>query len=85
MPGRNFGQYEAGAWFGFPNGRSLPTMKQKLVESLDLLAGSIVLNTGCGAGLVVTYMPRRGLNVTTIQYSHGLSTSRDAGCRSTAL
>ncbi|KAH8906163.1 S-adenosyl-L-methionine-dependent methyltransferase [Coniochaeta sp. PMI_546] len=65
---RHLGYYKPGTWSPFPIGRSLRAMEQKLFEALDLPRGALVLDAGCGAGLVAAYMARQGLKITAIDY-----------------
>ncbi|KAL2157860.1 hypothetical protein VTH06DRAFT_4913 [Thermothelomyces fergusii] len=65
---RHFGYYEDGTYWPFPVGKALRAMEEKLYRALDLPAGSLVLDAGCGVGHVALYMARRGLRVTGIDF-----------------
>lgn len=53
---RHFGYWESDTWWPFPIGRSLRAMEGKLASSLNLPAGSHVLDAGCGIAHVALYL-----------------------------
>jgi len=63
---RHFGYWKSDTWWPFPLTPALRAMEQQLYQSLDLPAGSFVLDAGCGVGHVAMYMARKGLKVSGI-------------------
>ncbi|KAI4188834.1 MAG: hypothetical protein LQ346_005217 [Caloplaca aetnensis] len=63
---RHFGYYEPGTLWPFPLSTALRRMEDHLYESLDLPAGSKVLDAGCGVGHVALHLAHKGLNVQAI-------------------
>ncbi|CAP97113.1 Demethylrebeccamycin-D-glucose O-methyltransferase [Penicillium chrysogenum] len=63
---RHFGYYEPGTWWPFPVEKALRRMEDHLFETLNLPAGSTVLDAGCGYGHVAIHMAHRKLNVRAI-------------------
>ena len=60
---RHCGYYPAEAKWPFPITRALRAMEDHLFNSLNLNAGAIVLDAGCGVGHVAIYMAKKGLRV----------------------
>ena len=60
---RHFGYYEPGTIWPFPINAALRRMEEYLYNSLALKPGSLVLDAGCGVGLVAIYLARKGLRV----------------------
>ena len=60
---RHCGYYPTGAKWPFPISRALREMENHLFKSLNLSAGAIVLDAGCGIGHVAIYMAKKGLRV----------------------
>lgn len=60
---RHFGYYETGTRWPFPLSTAMKRMENHLHGSLELPAGSKVLDAGCGNGYVALHFARRGLLV----------------------
>ncbi|XWX00207.1 hypothetical protein V2A60_008227 [Cordyceps javanica] len=74
---RHFGYWEKDTWWMLPVSGPLRRMEQKLFDSLDLPAGSRVLDAGCGVGHVSLYLAGRGLQMTGIDImDHHLEKAR---------
>ncbi|OAA67223.1 methyltransferase type 11 [Niveomyces insectorum RCEF 264] len=63
---RHFGYYDTPNAFPLPVGRALRRMEDKLLQVLQLPAGSRLLDAGCGTGLVALHLARYGMRVTGI-------------------
>lgn len=74
---RHFGYWEKDTWRMLPVSGPLRRMEQKLFDSLNLPAGSRVLDAGCGVGHVSLYLAGRGLQMTGIDImDHHLAKAR---------
>ncbi|XTI83853.1 S-adenosyl-L-methionine-dependent methyltransferase [Cenococcum geophilum] len=60
---RHYSYYLAETKWPFPITKALRAMEDHLFNSLNLSAGAIVLDAGCGAGHVAIYMAKKGLRV----------------------
>jgi len=57
---RHFAYYDKDTWWPFPLSKGQRRMQAKLLEVLDVPAGSRVLDAGCGDGHVAIDLARRG-------------------------
>lgn len=60
---RHFGYYNIGTKSLFPTGPAVRTMEEYLFMALELEPGALVLDAGCGVGLVAIHIARKGLRV----------------------
>ena len=60
---RHFAYYDPGTYWPFPITAALVRMEEYLYNSLQLQAGSRVLDAGCGEGFVAIHMASKGLSV----------------------
>jgi sterol 24-C-methyltransferase len=60
---RHFGYYDSDKSSPFPIGAALRRMEKRLYDTLALENGQEVLDAGCGAGYVATYLADHGLQV----------------------
>ncbi|KAL8937868.1 MAG: hypothetical protein Q9211_003467 [Gyalolechia sp. 1 TL-2023] len=63
---RHFGYWAPGTIWPFPLSAALRRMEDRLWESLDLPAGSTVLDAGCGIGHVALHLAHKGFRVRAI-------------------
>jgi sterol 24-C-methyltransferase len=63
---RHFGYWKKDTIWPFPVKKALRAMEDNLFDRLHLEKGSLVLDAGCGAGLVALHLARRGLRVSCI-------------------
>jgi sterol 24-C-methyltransferase len=63
---RHFGYWTKDTLWPFPIKRALRAMEDNLFDRLHLEKGSLVLDAGCGAGLVALHLAKRGLRVSCI-------------------
>jgi sterol 24-C-methyltransferase len=63
---RHFGYWKEDTLWPFPIKKALRAMEDNLFDRLRLERGSLVLDAGCGAGLVALHLAKRGLRVSCI-------------------
>ena len=60
---RHFGYYNPGTIWPFPIGPAVRRMEDYLFNALKLEPGALVLDAGCGVGLVAIHLARKGLRI----------------------
>lgn len=74
---RHFGYWDKDTYKMLPVGGPLREMEDKMFRTLDLPAGSQVMDAGCGAGHVALFMAQKGLNITAVDVTdHHISKAK---------